>query len=198
MISPEFVYLAALIDIIGCTTYAWATIKGHTKPNRVTWVLWTLSSGIVFLGQVSEGVGLPAVLTFAAAFGPFLVVVASFLNKNAYWKLSAFDVVCGSISLLALALWGITQTGLIAIYLSLLSDLMASLPTVVKSYQAPQTESPTTYLLGLVAGVITLLTIQNWTLETYIFPVYVVILCVVIYTLIKFPKLRPRRVEARP
>ncbi len=197
MIPAQFAYAAALLNLIGCGSYAFDTLRSRTQPNRVTWVLWTVSSGIIFFGQIGEGVGASAALSFAGSFGPLLVVIASFLNKDAYWEIKRLDFVCGGIAIVALILWGVTKSGLIAIYFSLLADITATLPTVIKSYLYPKTEAPLTYGIAVLAGAITLLTVKQWEAATYLFPAYVIVSCGLIFILIKFPKLRLTRLHSQ-
>jgi hypothetical protein len=39
MLNEKFVLVGALLNIWGSVTYAYRTIEGKTKPNRVTWLL---------------------------------------------------------------------------------------------------------------------------------------------------------------
>lgn len=191
MLDPNFVFLAAIINLAGTGSYALDTFRGRTKPNRVTWFLWGFIPLIIFFAQMSQDVGLSLVYTFIIAAGPLLVFSASFLNKQAYWKIGRFDIICGATAVLALILWLVSGDGMTAIVLSLLADFMAALPTIVKAYRFPETETPTAYFAGIISSVLTLLTISNWNFATYILPLYILVMCAVFYVLIKFPSLRP-------
>lgn len=176
MIDPRFVWLGALLSIGGAARYAWLTLQGRTRPNRVTWFLWALAPGIGFLAQLDEGVGLPAVLTLSIGVGPALIFAASFGNRGAYWRVSRFDLGCGLVSLVALLVWlGLDDpTG--AVVFAVLADLVAGVPTLRKAWQHPATEHPSVFVLGGLNGVIALLTIQNWDLATWAFPAYIAVL----------------------
>ena len=100
MLDERFVIIAGIINISGILLYVYDTIKGHSKPNRVTWFLWSLVPFIAFSAQIKQDVGLTSILTFTSGFGPFLVLVSSFLNKKAFWDLKRFDLVCGGIAIL--------------------------------------------------------------------------------------------------
>jgi hypothetical protein len=141
---------------------------------------------IAFFAMINEGVGLTSLMTFMVGFGPFLVLTASLLNKNAYWKISKLDWWCGGLSVLAVILWLITGTGLIAIVLSILADLLASIPTAIKSYRDPSSEHNTVYRNGAISAVITMLAIQHGTFAAFAFPFYIFLNCSVLYILIRF------------
>lgn len=186
MIDENFIFLAVLVNLVGVGLYSLSTLKGHTKPNRVTWSLWFVIIFITFLGQLDEGVGLTAFYTFVIAIGPLFVLVASLLNKKAYWEVSRLDKICAGISVSALLLWAITGTGLIAILLTIVADFVAGLPTAIKSFEFPRTENPWAYFGALVSAIITLLTVDEWFLAEYIFATYIVIINLYFFSFIKF------------
>lgn len=186
MISDKFVILGALLQLIGVLDYIKATLKGTTKPNRVSWFLWALAPMLAFSAQLSEGVGPQALVAFTVGFGPLLVLFASFKNEKAYWKLGKFDYVCGALSLMGLLLWLVTGEGSIAIFLSILADGFAYLPTIVKSYKNPESESHLAYTFTAANAGIGLLTLSRWSFADYGFGVYLVIINVITASLIKF------------
>ncbi len=186
MINENFVLVGALLNITGSLTYAWSTLKGSTKPNRVSWFLWMVIPMIAFFAQIGEGVGLSSLMTFMVGFGPFLVLTASLMNKKAYWKVSKLDKWCGALSVFAVVLWLVTGTGIIAIALSIVADLLAGVPILIKAYKDPESENHSVFRNGVISAVITTLTIQKWTFASYAFPIYIFLICSVLYGLIRF------------
>lgn len=186
MINQNFIYLGALIFFLGSIGYFVETIKGKVKPNRVTWFLWGLAPMIAFFAQIKQGVGLQSLLTFMVGFVPFLILLASFINKDSYWKLKKFDLICGLLSIIGLIMWQITKVGNIAIFFSIIADLIAGWPTTVKSYNHPETENYWLYLGNAVFALITLLTIKAWTFETYSFSLYMFIITLTTFFILKF------------
>src|SRR6266481_6564845 len=141
MINQNFVILGAIIAAIGSLSYLIDTVKGKVKPNRVSFLLWSLAPLIAFVAELKQGVGLQSLMTFEVGFLPLTIFIASFFNKNAKWKLTRFDLTCGVLSLIALILWYITTSGNVSIVFSILADGLAALPTIVKSFNFPETES---------------------------------------------------------
>lgn len=186
MINEKFVLVGALLNIIGSSTYAYNTVRGKTKPNRVTWFLWALAPLIAFSAQWSKGVTWAALMTFMVGFGPLIIFLASFVNRKAFWNITKLDMVCGSISVLALILWLITGQGTVAIIFSILADLLAGVPTLVKAFNEPETEHHSVFRNGAISAGITLLTIKEWTFANYGFAVYILLICLILYVLIRF------------
>lgn len=193
MLNPNFVILAATFNLIGGASYVIATIKGKARPNRVTWFLWALIPMIAFAAQISEGVGISSLMTFMVGFGPLIVLITSFVNKNAYWQITKLDLVCGFLSLAAIGLWVITRTGNVAIVLSMAADGLAAVPTLIKAWKQPATEDYRVFMFGMISAVITLFTLKSWNFADYGFPVYILFICLLLVAVIAFPKFRPFR-----
>jgi len=190
MLDPKFAIIAGIVDLFGTATYAVGTWRGTTKPNRVSWVLWTVVPFIAFIAQLNQGVTYQAGITCAAFLGPLLVLIASFKDRHAYWRISRFDYACGALSVLAILLWAITKTGNVAIALSIAADGLASIPTIIKAYHHPGTESPTAYVVGVLAAIVTLLTITNWSFASFGFALYILVDCLILSALVVFPRIR--------
>ena len=173
MLDERFVYLTLLLTLVGTAHYVAMIFSGQVRPNRASWALWAIAPGVVFVAELTEGVGLRALMTFSIALGPLLVVIASYATKAAYWKLGAPDWACGGLSGLALALWAITDSAAVAIILSIAADALAAIPTVRKTITHPDTEHPLFFLLVSLGGALTLLTLQRWTFADWAFPLYI-------------------------
>ncbi len=186
MIHPNFVFLGMFLEFIGGMSYLVDTIKGKVKPNRVTWLLWVLAPLIAFYAQIKQGVGPEAIAIFIVWFMPLLIFTASFVNKKAEWKIQRLDIICGILSVLGLVLWMVTKVGNVAILFSILADGLAAVPTIVKSWQEPETENDSIFFLGVANVVIGLLVIKTWHFENYAFLVYLLFVNAILALLIRF------------
>jgi hypothetical protein len=187
MINQNFIYIGALLNLIGSTSYVIDTIKGKTRPNRVSWFLWALAPMLAFGAMVNSGVSITgSLMTFMVGFGPLLVVLASFVNKKSVWKITKFDILCGTLSVVGLGLWVITRTSQVAIVFSILADGLAALPTLTKAFKEPETESYLAFLFGAISATITVLAAKTWNFTNVGFPLYILIICIIIFILVKF------------
>ena len=173
MLDRHFVILGAAIGTFGIALYLRDTLRGVTRPNRVTWLMWSVAPLLAFAVEVHEGVGLQSLLTFTVGFLPLLVFVASFHNRHGYWRIGPLDYLCGIVSAGGLAVWLATRHGTVAIAASIASDALAALPTLVKSWRDPDSESVSAYLSSAVNAAITLATITTWTTAYLAFPAYI-------------------------
>jgi hypothetical protein len=186
MINQNFVIVGAIIATAGSLSYLLDTLKGKVKPDRVSFLLWSLAPLIAFFAEIKQGVGIQALMTFIVGILPLTIFIASFVNKKAVWNLTGFDLICGTLSVIGLVLWFITKSGNIAIIFSILADALAAMPTVVKSFNYPETESAWPYLASTISAILTLLTIKVWNLANIGFPLYIVLITLVIFSLVQF------------
>lgn len=135
---------------IGSLSYVRDTLKGKSKPNRMTFLIWTAGPFIGVPAAIVAGAAWWALLpVFVAGLGPLAILLASFRNPAAYWKLGVLDYVCGALAVLALALWVATANPILAVIFSIAADALASLPTLIKSWKYPETETGFTYFVAL-------------------------------------------------
>lgn len=187
MIDERFTILGSIIVALGGASYLIDTVRGKVRPNKVSFFLWSLAPLIAFAAQLKEGVSFYlALITCVAGVEPLLIFIASFFNKNAEWKIRKFDIFCAVISILGLIVWQVTKTGYIAIVFSILADGMASLPTLIKSFHNPETESGWPYLATVISAVITLLVARDYSLSSIGFTIYLFVVCLIIFTLVQF------------
>lgn len=168
------VFIGATAQLIGIIYYIKETLRGNTKPNKVTWLMWAVAPLIAAFAAFSDGVGWSVLPVFMAGFGPLLVFIISFANPKAYWKLERFDYLCGLCSLLALALWGITKEPVIAIVFAIASDGFAAVPTLIKLWKFPETETVHPFTAGLFSALTSFVAINLWGFSAYAFPAYLV------------------------
>ena len=175
MIDERFVYLTLLLNTVGSAHYIAMIIRGEVVPNRASWLLWAVAPAVVFAAELQQGVGLRSVMTFGIALGPLLVFLASFATTSAYWKLGRLDWACGGLSALALALWAVTDSAILAILLSIAADALAAIPTIRKTLSHPSTENPFFFVCVSLGGALTLLTVQRWGFADWVFPAYILV-----------------------
>ncbi len=181
MIPEYFAYLTIFIGFLGVFFYIKDTFLGKTRPNRISWIFWTIAPMVGVYVAYKSGVSVSLLIsTFMAGFGPLLVVIASFFNKNAYWKITKFDIGCGVLSAVAIIIWITTKDGAISLLFSIFADLFAGLPTVFKSWKHSDTETVGPYLAGNINSIITLFIIKDFTFLNLGFPLYLLILNTII------------------
>lgn len=186
MLPANFVIIGTLIGAVGSAAYFIDTVKGKIRPNRVSFLLWSIAPIIAFAAQIGKGVGIESLMTLSVGVLPLIIFMGSFVNKNAEWKLNQFDLICGVLSVIGLIFWLITREGNIAIVFSMLADGLAAIPTMVKAYKYPETEAAWPWLASPIGVIITLLTLDQLTFANSAFIIYIFFVNTTIFSLVQF------------
>jgi hypothetical protein len=176
MLPEYFAVVGSVIASTGGIYYAYLTFKGQVQPNTVTWLFWSAFPMIAFVAQLSQGVGLVAWATFVAGAPPILVLIGSLFNKDAYWQTKRIDYWFAVAGLLSVIAWQATDSPNIAFTFALLADLIVALPTIIKTYQFPETENWKAYGVSAIGFLLAVLAVPEWTYDNGAFVVYLFLL----------------------
>jgi len=173
VISENWIYLGTAIGAAGAAVYLRDTLRGTTQPNRVTWLLWAVAPLLAAAVEFNEGVGLRALPTFMVGFMPLLIFIGSFHNSASVWKVRRMDYACGAVSVIGTVVWLVTRDGVLAISAAIAADFLAGIPTLMKSWTHPGSETVHSYIGAVISMVILLLTVDHWTFDVVAFPLFV-------------------------
>jgi pimeloyl-ACP methyl ester carboxylesterase len=87
----------------------------------------------------------------------------------------------------------VTRNGVLAISAAIAADFLAGVPTLMKSWTHPETETVHSYLGAVISMAVLLLTSHHWTFDVVAFPIFVACLGEVVLV-----GLEPARVSATP
>ncbi|MGA0343450.1 MAG: hypothetical protein ACO3RT_07905 [Arenicellales bacterium] len=171
-LAQWLVLASAVLMLWGGYDYLKDTLMGKTKPNRVSWSLWALAPLISLGAAFSAGADIWAsVRVIVGGIVPATVFFASFVNKNSYWRLNAFDWFCGALSVAALVFWQLADSPLLAVLLASAANTLASVPTFIKAWNFPETESRLIFINSFVSSVIIIPAIPEWTVANSAFQI---------------------------
>lgn len=173
--NAAIVLAGVALNLIGSFAYIRDTLRGETKPNKVTWFMWSVAPLIGAAASFSSGVTWAVVPVLAAGLFPLMIFIASFVNKNSYWELTNFDYICGGCSILALVLWAITKNPTIAVIFAILADAAAGYPTLLKAWRYPETETAIAYVLAAISVLTSFVVLESWEFNGYAFPLYLLL-----------------------
>jgi hypothetical protein len=176
-VLPEyFAIIGAIIGSLGGFYYLYETIVGKTQPNRITWLLWGIFPMVIFVAQRAQGVEGLSWASFVAGFTPLLIVAASFFNRKAYWKSEPRDYYLMAAAIVGIILWAITDNPNLALLFALLADMLAGIPTLIKAYRHPESESWIAYAISTLGFGISFLSVQAYDFEHAAFVAYLFVM----------------------
>jgi len=169
-----YVATSAAMISIGGLVFLYKTLRGEVKPHRISWFFWGAFPLIAFFAQWSESIGSMMWVTLVSGVIPLSVFCASFLNPAAYWQIAPRDYFFGATGVMILVLWYFTQEPTLAIILAISADFAVAIPTIIKTYHYPKTESWVAYGLNTIGFAVALLGVADWTINEASFALYLV------------------------
>lgn len=164
--------ISGVLTLVAVMPYVRDMLWGTTRPNLVTWGLWILIQGIFAAAQFAKGASFSIVLPLAEIATVGLVVVLGFFGYG-YKKYGMVEGVCFLLSIAAIVLWVTTSNPVLALWFSVAADLAAAVPTLVKSYRDPFSETPITYFLVVFSAVAAGFSTQILDISNLLWPVYI-------------------------
>lgn len=172
--------LAGFLFVIGFVPYIIAIVRGQTEPAKVTWIIWALLDTITFAGMFAEG----AVngQSVGAVIGAWAVVFLALYYGTAEWKRR--DIYCLVGAGLGIVLWKWFDSPSLAIISSLTAVVIGFIPTMEETWEYPEKESRTAWVIFECSSICACLGIPQWTLADSAQPVvFLAIDSVMIYLL---------------
>ena len=188
MYIPSNIREISGIIALGLTFFAFfpylkSIISGQTKPHVFSWIIWALTTIIVFFAQLADGGGFGAwIMGFSGAI-TLLIAVLAYIKKSDD-AITKIDWVFFAIALLSLPFWYLTSNPLWAVIILTFVDLFGFLPTIRKAFVKPFEEQILLYVLISVRNVFAVIALDHYSATTILFPVSITIQCIVLIVIL--------------
>jgi len=175
--SAETIGLTAgMLVMISVIPYSIRTYQSKIQPNLTSWSLWTLIALVLLLTYKSSGAEAnvwPAVFGFT---NPLLITILVLRRRGEWTKLNRVEVACLVFSLLSLGLWlGVherKELAQYALYLAIIADTCAAIPTIVFVWTQPNGDRPFAWCLFAVGYGLAIFAITEYTFANYVLPLF--------------------------
>lgn len=168
--------ISGLLVIASIIPYGLRTYQGKVQPNLTSFVLWTLISLTLLLTYRSSGAGAniwPAVFGFT---NPLLITLLVLRRKGRMAKFSPLEKACLVLGLLSLGLWLVVrenkELSQWALYLAIVADLFAAIPTIRFVWTSPQDDRPFAWALFAVGYGLAIFAVPERTFANCVLPLY--------------------------
>jgi hypothetical protein len=177
---------SGIVFLLGNIPYIISIRRGETRPNRVSWLVWT-TIGFVLLGSYHAiGATNTIWLPLCQAIGQAIITFYAFKYGTGKWQL--LDKICLAGAAMSLVIWWQSGSPSIALVMNLLMDSIGAIPTVKKAYYDPESEDILFWCFVSSASFLSLLAIETFAWSVAILPLYFFSLNVLILTLLTRPK----------
>ena len=116
-----------------------------------------------------------------------MVAGVTLLRDRTASRLTPLTATCAAIAVAGIILWQITKNPVLAIIFCIIADAFATVPTLAKTYRDRSSEYATPYYLSVISMLITLYAVETWSFTTYGFPLYMLIINVILFSFAALP-----------
>lgn len=190
-----FGLLSGILSALCYVPYVRGIIRGHVKPERASWLIWSVLTAMGFFSNLAIGATHSLWLPGVQGIGVIVVFLLSI--KHGYGGLLKRDILTLIASALTLVVWYFTRQPVVAVYLTTLIDAMGGYLTVIKSYEEPDTETPVTWAMSAVAGLFAVLSVGKLDVSLLAYPLYIFLINGAVFVAILLGRRARRQSSAR-
>ena len=162
--------LSGLIAAGMIIPYLISMVKGATRPNIVSWSLWTIVVFITGLAQVRAGASWSLLLLIGTIVANLSVIYLC-IRGYGYKKFETIDQITLVCALVSIILWWITANPLAAMICALVADSIAYAPTLIKTYKHPESETLLYWGALVIADLLALISVTTAHITNILFPI---------------------------
>ena len=185
--------VAGALAFLQLFPYVISILRGHTKPERATYGIWSLVNIIIVASYIASGAETTIWVGIAYMFSQMLVFGLSF--KYGVGGVNALDRICLMLALVGAVIWVATSNPMLALYFCLFVKLIGLIPTLRKVYYRPDTENTASWVMCAIASVLNMFALVSFAPEIALLPVYGLLGDGVMALMVLFPKVRPRHMS---
>ncbi|MEX1201552.1 MAG: hypothetical protein WEB02_12265 [Methylophaga sp.] len=174
-----FSNLAIALTFLAFVPYILQIFKGKVRPHVISWLIWGISTTVIFIAQLLDGAGVGAWPIGVSAALTLSVALLAFVHR-ADTKTDGKDMLTLSVSLLAIPVWYLTAEPLYAVIILTLVDLSGFIPTLRKINRDPYSELVIFFALFAVRNLLVLLALEHYSAVTILFPAAIGLACLAI------------------
>ncbi len=162
--------IAGFINLVAYLPYLISIVNGETKPSKATWWIWSILEVMLSASYIMSGAENTIWLPIAGIIGMTLTAFLSLFYGKKEWTI--IDSICSLGSVMGIVVWFFSGSPMVALFCFLVVDILAAIPTILKSWKEPFEEDLFAWLITLVSGVANLLAIEKWNFTIATLPIY--------------------------
>ncbi len=168
--------VSGLLVVASIIPYSIRTYQGKVHPNLTSFSLWTLIGVALLLTYRSSGAKANVGPAVFGAFNPLLITLLILRRDRAWTRPDRIEVACIVFGVVSLGLWFCVrksqELSQYALYLAIIADLCAAVPTIVFVWTHPDKDRPFAWGCFAVGYGLAIFAITDRTFANYVLPIY--------------------------
>ena len=167
-----FGILASLFVLLGTIPYLIDIHHKNARPHVLSWLGWSFITFIGASAMMAEGSTWASAIIWANTLACFTIVIYSIIRRAGVWSTTVYDYVFFGLGLIGLVLWQTLNMLVIAIVCAILADLFFGLPTIIKTYKNPASETRLVWVAAATSGFLGLFALRVFSFHEVAYPIY--------------------------
>ncbi|MCW5599477.1 MAG: hypothetical protein KIT59_10280 [Nitrosomonas sp.] len=180
--------IAIILTLVAFIPYFVDILRNKTKPHVFSWMIWGLTTFVVFFAQISSHGGVGAWPIGVSGSFTIIIALLAFIKRGDI-SITKSDWVFFIVALSALPLWYMTSDPTWSVVILTVVDILGFGPTFRKVYASPHTESISFYAMFMIRNTIVVGALESYSIATTLFPAAVAVACLTIIMLILIRRL---------
>lgn len=149
---------AAGLQALGFALIAVAVLRGRVRPNRYSWLIWSVVAALAAASSWQAGATWPLAGAAMNALGCIAILVLA-LRRGRHAR-NRTDTTCLTVAAVRVALWLLTDQPVIGLLFFLLADASGAVPTIRGVAADPSAECVVGWSILALAGAAAVLSVE--------------------------------------
>lgn len=168
-----FGYISAVLSIVMIIPYVRDILRLKTKPERASWLIWTVLMFIAFFSQLAKGATDSLWLTGGQTASVSIITLLSL--RYGVGGLTNRDISALVGVAAGLVLWYFTREASYALFIVILIDAVGIWLTLLKTYEDPESETMSMWLISGTSAVFGALAVGSFNFILLAYPIYLIL-----------------------
>lgn len=146
------------------------TLRGPIVPNRATWLSWFVLDCLMAASGIASNIGPSVIMPIIWGVGAAIMLWLAF-TKGSRDPFTILEKTCLVMSGVGILLWATVGSPRLAMIASVSACAIGGIPTLIKAWKQPWTESMAGWLLMITGSIFSSLAVEVWTFDSGFLPI---------------------------
>lgn len=174
-IKASFGLAASIFVLIGSIPYIIDIHNKRAHPHVLSWIGWSFITALGASAMMAEGATWSSAIVWANTAMCFAIALYAVVRKAGVWSTTKYDYLFFVFGFLGLILWQTLNMPVLAIVFAIFADISFGLPTIIKAYKNPNSETRLVWIASAISGTLGIFAISNFGFHEAAYPLYLFI-----------------------
>ena len=176
--------MSSIFVLIGGIPYLKDIQKGDAHPHVLSWLGWAFITALGAFAMLAEGSQWAVAILFANTALCLGIAGYSIFKRVGIWSTTIYDYIFFGLGLLGIVLWQTLHLPVLALICAIVADFCFGLPTIIKTYKDPSSETYFVWLTAMISGLLSLFAVRSFAFSEVAYPLYLFIFDTIVLSLV--------------